>query len=93
MSIEHPLTTPLIKENQLALRVLGLCPALAITNSMTSALIMSGALIVVLVISNAIISLVRKLLPSSVRLIVQITVIASPVNSSWNMIRPSLTSS
>jgi Na+-transporting NADH:ubiquinone oxidoreductase subunit D len=79
MSIQHPLTTPLVKENPLALRVLGLCPALAITNSMTSALIMSVALTVVLVISNTTISLVRKLLPSSVRLIVQITVIASAV--------------
>jgi len=79
MSIEHPLTTPLIQENPLALRVLGLCPARAITNSLTSALIMSAALTVVLVISNTIISLVRKLLPSSVRLIVQITVIASAV--------------
>ena len=79
MSIEHPLTTPLIQENPLALRVLGLCPALAITNSLTSALIMSAALTVVLVISNTIISLVRKLLPSSVRLIVQITIIASAV--------------
>ena len=79
MSVQHPLTTPLIKENPLALRVLGLCPALAITNSLTSALIMSAALTVVLVISNTIISLVRKLLPSSVRLIVQITIIASAV--------------
>jgi Na+-transporting NADH:ubiquinone oxidoreductase subunit D len=79
MSIEHPLTTPFIQENPLALRVLGLCPALAITNSLTSALIMSAALTVVLVISNTIISLVRKLLPSSVRLIVQITIIASAV--------------
>lgn len=79
MSMQHPLTTPLIKENPLALRVLGLCPALAITNSLTSALIMSAALTVVLVISNAIISLVRNLLPSSVRLIVQITIIASAV--------------
>jgi len=79
MTEQHPLTTPLIKENPLALRVLGLCPALAITNSLTSALIMSAALTVVLIISNATISLVRKLLPSSVRLIVQITVIASAV--------------
>jgi len=79
MSSSHPLTTPLIKENPLALRVLGLCPALAITNSLTSALVMSAALTVVLVISNTTISLVRKLLPSSVRLIVQITVIASAV--------------
>ena len=79
MSIQHPLTTPLVKENPLALRVLGLCPALAITNSLTSALVMSAALTVVLVISNATVSMVRNLLPSSVRLIVQITVIASAV--------------
>jgi Na+-transporting NADH:ubiquinone oxidoreductase subunit D len=79
MSIQQPLTTPLVKENPLALRVLGLCPALAITNSLTSALVMSAALTVVLVISNATVSLVRNLLPSSVRLIVQITVIASAV--------------
>ncbi|MGK2926047.1 MAG: NADH:ubiquinone reductase (Na(+)-transporting) subunit D [Lysobacterales bacterium] len=79
MSIQHPLITPLIKENPLALRVLGVCPALAITNSMTSALIMSVALTVVLILSNSIVSLVRNLLPSSVRLIVQITVIASAV--------------
>ena len=50
MSIQHPLTTPLIKENPLALRVLGVCPALAITNSLTSALIMSAALTVVLIV-------------------------------------------
>jgi Na+-transporting NADH:ubiquinone oxidoreductase subunit D len=79
MAIQHPLTTPLIEENPLALRVLGLCPALAITNSLTSALIMSAALTVVVLVSNTTISLVRKLLPSSVRLIVQITVIASAV--------------
>jgi Na+-transporting NADH:ubiquinone oxidoreductase subunit D len=79
MNEQHPLTTPLLNENPLALRVLGLCPALAITNSMTSAVVMSAALTVVLIISNTTISLVRKLLPSSVRLIVQITVIASAV--------------
>lgn len=79
MSVQHPLTAPFIKENPLAVRVLGVCPALAITNSLTSALIMSAALTVVLILSNAIVSLVRKLLPSSVRLIVQITVIASAV--------------
>jgi len=79
MSENHPLSTPLIEENPLAVQVLGLCPALAITNSLTSALIMSAALTAVLMMSNATISLVRKLLPSSVRLIVQITVIASAV--------------
>jgi len=73
------MTDPLIRENPITLNVLGICSALAITNSVTSSLIMSAALTVVLVVSNAIISLVRRLLPSSVRLIVQITVIASAV--------------
>jgi len=79
MSGKHPLTTPLIKENPVTLNVLGVCAALAITNSLTNSLVMSAALTSVLVLSNASISLVRRLLPSSVRLIVQITVIASAV--------------
>jgi Na+-transporting NADH:ubiquinone oxidoreductase subunit D len=79
MAPKHPLTTPLIRENPVTLNVLGVCAALAITNSLTSSLIMSAALTTVLVLSNLTISLVRNLLPSSVRLIVQITVIASAV--------------
>ena len=79
MTRKHPLTTPLIRENPVTLNVLGVCAALAITNSLTNSLVMSAALTTVLVLSNATISLVRRLLPSSVRLIVQITVIASAV--------------
>jgi len=79
MTLKHPFTTPLVRENPVTLNVLGVCAALAITNSLTSSLIMSAALTTVLVLSNLTISLVRKLLPSSVRLIVQITVIASAV--------------
>jgi Na+-transporting NADH:ubiquinone oxidoreductase subunit D len=79
MSEKHPLTDPLVKENPLTLNVLGVCAALAITNSLTSSLIMSVSLTAVLVLSNAAISAVRRLLPSSVRLIVQITVIATAV--------------
>ena len=79
MTRKNPLTTPLINENPIALNVLGVCSALAITNSLTNSLVMSAALTAVLVISNATISLLRHLLPSSVRLIVQITVIASAV--------------
>jgi Na+-transporting NADH:ubiquinone oxidoreductase subunit D len=70
---------PLIRENPVTFHVLGICAALAITNSLTSSLIMSAAMIVVLVISNATISLIRKHLPASVRIIVQITIIASAV--------------
>lgn len=61
------------------MHVLGICSALAITNSLTSSLIMSVSLTAVLVMTNVAISLIRKHLPSSVRLIVQITIIASAV--------------
>jgi Na+-transporting NADH:ubiquinone oxidoreductase subunit D len=73
------LIRPLLKENPVTLRVLGICSALAITNSLTSSLIMSVSLTTVLIITNVAISLIRKHLPSSVRLIVQITIIASAV--------------
>jgi len=79
MSSMQTLTTPLVKENPITLHVLGICSALAITNSLTSSLIMSAALIIVLIISNTAISAVRHFLPSSVRLLVQITIIASAV--------------
>lgn len=79
MSSIQTLTTPLVKENPITLHVLGICSALAITNSLTSSLIMSAALIIVLIISNTAISAVRHFLPSSVRLLVQITIIASAV--------------
>lgn len=79
MSSQNPFLTPLIRENPVTLHVLGVCAALAITNSLTSSLIMSVAMTIVLVISNAAISLIRKHLPGSVRMIVQITIIASAV--------------
>jgi Na+-transporting NADH:ubiquinone oxidoreductase subunit D len=79
MSSRNSLLTPLIRENPVTLHVLGVCAALAITNSLTSSLIMSAAMITVLVISNLFISLIRNHLPASVRMIVQITIIASAV--------------
>ena len=79
MSLKQTIVTPLLKENPVTLHVLGICAALAITNSLTSSLIMSAAMTIVLVISNATISMIRKHLPSSVRIIVQITIIASAV--------------
>ena len=79
MTIREILYTPLLKENPVTLHVLGICAALAITNSVTSSLIMSLATTIVLVISNATISLIRNHLPGSVRIIVQITIIASAV--------------
>jgi Na+-transporting NADH:ubiquinone oxidoreductase subunit D len=73
------LTEPLFERNPVLLQVLGICSALAITNSLGNSLIMSAALTVVLAYSNVSISLIRRHLPGSVRLIVQMTIIASGV--------------
>ena len=73
------LTRPLLDENPVTLQVLGICSALAITNSLYSALIMSLCLTSVLAFSNMSISLIRRHLPNSVRIIVQMTIIATGV--------------
>ena len=79
MASKETFLKPLLRENPVTLHVLGICSALAITNSLTSSLIMSVSLTSVLIMTNVTISLIRKHLPSSVRLIVQITIIASAV--------------
>lgn len=77
--VRETLLKPLINENPVTLQVLGICSALAITNALYSALVMSLALTSVLVFSNVAISLIRHHLPSSVRIIIQVTIIASAV--------------
>lgn len=71
------LTAPLINENAITVQILGLCIALAVTKTLATALIMSAAVISVLVFSSSVISLIRFHVPRSIRLIVQLTVIAS----------------
>lgn len=78
-SLREKLLRPLIRENPVTLHVLGICSALAITNSLTSSLIMSVSMTAVLVVSSAAISLIRHYLVPSIRLIVQIIIIASAV--------------
>jgi len=73
------LLRPLVDENPVTLQILGICSALAITNTVLTAVTMSAALTSVLVFSNMVISLLRRHLPSSVRLIVQVTIVASAV--------------
>ena len=73
------LTRPLIDENPLTLQILGICSALAVTTSLDTALLMSLVVVCVLALGNGSISLIRKQLPHSVRIIVQITIIASLV--------------
>jgi len=79
MTPRQTLLDPLINQNPITLQVLGICSALAITNSLWTALIMSLSLTSVLAFSNVSISLIRKHLPNSVRIIVQVTIIASGV--------------
>lgn len=77
--LRRTLSDPLIERNPVTLHVLGICSALAVTNSLITALIMSAAVISVLVSSNLVISLLRNHVPLAIRLIVQIIIIASMV--------------
>jgi Na+-transporting NADH:ubiquinone oxidoreductase subunit D len=70
---------PLLDNNPIALQVLGVCSALAVTSKLETALVMCLALTLVTACSNMLISLIRKQIPSSIRIIVQMTIIASLV--------------
>ena len=70
---------PLINNNPITKQILGICSALAVTVKVETALVMSIALTFVLASSNVTISLLRTMIPSKVRIIVQLTVIASLV--------------
>jgi Na+-transporting NADH:ubiquinone oxidoreductase subunit E len=73
------LTRPLIDDNPLTLQILGICSALAVTTSLDTALLMSLVVVCVLAVGSAVVSLMRHQIPRSVRIIVQITVIATLV--------------
>ncbi|ODT80462.1 MAG: NADH:ubiquinone reductase (Na(+)-transporting) subunit D [Pelagibacterium sp. SCN 64-44] len=75
----HKITDPLVDKNPVTVHILGICSALAVTTSLSTALTLSLALIVVLTLAAGIISLIRHHIPSSIRIIVQITIIASLV--------------
>ena len=73
------ISDPMVDNNPITKQVLGICSALAITVKMEQAVVMSLALAFVLVCSNVIISLLRNGIPGKIRIIVQLTVIASLV--------------
>lgn len=73
------LTAPIFQNNPIALQILGICSALAVTTSMSVSLVMSLAVIFVTAFSNLFVSLIRNHIPSSIRIIVQMTIIASLV--------------
>ena len=70
---------PLFNNNPIGLQVLGICSALAVTTKIETALVMTLAVIFVLVCSNVAVSAIRTHIPSSIRIIVQLTIIASLV--------------
>ena len=77
--MKKALFEPILGSNPIALHVLGICSALAITTKLETALVMSLALTAVTAFSNLFISLIRNQIPSSVRIIIQMTIIASLV--------------
>ncbi|MBE0487449.1 MAG: NADH:ubiquinone reductase (Na(+)-transporting) subunit D [Halomonas sp.] len=78
-STKSVLTGPVFKNNPIALQVLGICSALAVTTSMSVSLVMTLAVIFVTAFANLFVSLIRHHIPSSIRIIVQMTIIASLV--------------
>lgn len=73
------LTDPLIRQNPVTLQILGICSALAVTTTLATALTMSISLTIVLTLSAGIISAIRRHIPETIRLIVQIVIVASLV--------------
>ena len=73
------LISPIFVNNPIAVQILGICSALAVTSSLKTALVMSIALTLVTAFSNLVISLLRNHTPSSIRMIVQMIVISSLV--------------
>ncbi len=73
------LTAPLNKDNPITVQVLGICSALAVTAKLEPSFVMAVSVIVVVAVSNLIISLLRNTIPPRIRIIVQLVVIASLV--------------
>jgi Na+-transporting NADH:ubiquinone oxidoreductase subunit D len=73
------LLDPLFNNNPIALQVLGICSALAVTTKMETSLVMAAAVVFVMSSSNTAVSLLRHHIPTNIRIIVQLTIIASLV--------------
>lgn len=73
------LTAPLSKENPVIVQVLGICSCLAVTAKLEPAVVMTISVTAVLALSNVIISLMRNTIPTSIRIIVQLVVVAALV--------------
>lgn len=78
-SVKTILVNPIFGNNPIALQMLGICSALAVTTSLNTAIVMSVALTLVTAFSNLFIATIRNQIPSNIRIIVQMTIIASLV--------------
>ena len=78
-AVKDTLTTPIFKNNPIALQILGICSALAVTSNLSTTVTMCIALTLVVAFSNFFVSTIRNSIPSSIRIIVQMTIIASLV--------------
>lgn len=79
MKTKDLLFKPVFENNPIALQILGICSALAVTSSLKVTVVMCIALTLVTAFSNLFVALVRNFIPSSIRIIVQMTIIASLV--------------
>jgi Na+-transporting NADH:ubiquinone oxidoreductase subunit D len=78
-TVKETLLGPIFKNNPIALQILGVCSALAVTSSLQVTLVMCVALTFVTAFANLFVSLIRKHIPGSIRIIVQMVIIASLV--------------
>ncbi|MDA7849808.1 NADH:ubiquinone reductase (Na(+)-transporting) subunit D [Porticoccaceae bacterium] len=78
-NIKNTLLEPVVTNNPIALQILGICSALAVTSSMKVSFVMCIALTLVCAFSNFFVSSIRNYIPSSIRIIVQMIIIASLV--------------
>ncbi len=79
MKVKELLFKPILDNNPIGLQVLGICSALAVTSSLKVTVVMCIALTVVVTFSNLFVSVIRKHIPNNIRIIVQMTIIASLV--------------
>lgn len=77
--LKNTLLGPLSKNNPISVQVLGICSALAVTVEMKPALVMGLSVMIIVALSNVVISLIRNTIPNSVRIIVQLVVVAALV--------------
>ncbi len=79
MSVKKLVLEPIISNNPIALQILGICSALAVTVQLKNVFVMCAAVTMVIALANMGVSLIRNHVPSSIRIIVQMTIIASLV--------------